>query len=216
MSNGKFLSSQQLPEPPSCPSSSNPAPDRCATAACLNGDAQDLGRTQTIDEYDVAFDVWSHNNGCWLLADRTSGARASLCGEASSHLWTAQGRSGSEQSPSAPIEARGRTSRTTPGRRLCHRPRQASGQGSSPAAGSRPSPCGPRQGSARLPHPPFTNWYQKAGLAGQLLFLMAAPTSLMSSSFAGSAPGFRKNVMTSKNGNGDAPGAGARTLRSLR
>jgi AIG2 family protein len=30
----------------------------------LNGDAQDLGRAETIDEYDVAFNVWSRNNGC--------------------------------------------------------------------------------------------------------------------------------------------------------
>src|SRR5712692_11543821 len=28
------------------------------------GDIEDRGRAQTIDEYDIAFDVWSQGNGC--------------------------------------------------------------------------------------------------------------------------------------------------------
>ena len=30
----------------------------------LGGDAKDLGRGQTIGQYELAFDVWSDGNGC--------------------------------------------------------------------------------------------------------------------------------------------------------
>jgi hypothetical protein len=37
---------------------------RLNAAERLAGDALDLGRTESIDELDIAFDVWSQTNGC--------------------------------------------------------------------------------------------------------------------------------------------------------
>src|SRR3984957_6631545 len=50
--------------PPVFQYGSNCDAERLNAPARLAGDAHDLGRAETIEEFDIAFDVWSQTNGC--------------------------------------------------------------------------------------------------------------------------------------------------------
>jgi cation transport regulator ChaC len=56
---------------------SNCDASRLSSDARLGGDAEDLGRAETLGEYDIGFHVWSRSNGC-AAADliTTPGCRA--------------------------------------------------------------------------------------------------------------------------------------------
>ena len=50
--------------PPVFQYGSNCDAERLNAPARLAGNAHDLGRAETIEEFDIAFDVWSQTNGC--------------------------------------------------------------------------------------------------------------------------------------------------------
>jgi hypothetical protein len=58
---------------------SNTDAERLNGPGRLNGAAQDRGLAETVDEYEIAFDIWSYSNGCAasnLIAATGTGHRA--------------------------------------------------------------------------------------------------------------------------------------------